>query len=286
MRLLVLSDLHLELGATYEPPSGLQYDAVILAGDIHAPGTKVIEWARRTTIFGPDVPIIFVPGNHEFYGCVWPQELAAMREVAAGTNVVVLAGDETRLPCPLDPTGPGLRVLGVTLWTDFRVPVQAPDGRYQRSVKQALATANLRLNDFQTISLPYSDFAYQRPTARLRKRPLKAEDTLAAHWVDRDWLESKLAEPFDGKTVVVTHHAPAMLSVAPEYLDDWLTPSFVSELPPTFFDVPALWVHGHTHTAFDYQIASCRVVSNPRGYRQRNGGVENPSFAPGLIIEV
>jgi len=52
-----------------------------------------------------------------------------------------------------------------------------------------------------------------------------------------------------------------------------------------------LWIHGHTHDNFDYQLGRCRVVCNPRGYVwERHGGnghtVENPEFNPGLVVEV
>jgi hypothetical protein len=50
------------------------------------------------------------------------------------------------------------------------------------------------------------------------------------------------------------------------YADDWAWGDFVTELPETFFDVPVLWVHGHTHQPFDYRVRSCRIVCNPRGY--------------------
>ncbi|MEH0166698.1 metallophosphoesterase [Roseateles microcysteis] len=279
MRLLVLSDLHRE-HAEFVPSPNMQYDAVILAGDIHSPGRRVIEWARHDSIFGRDVPIIVVPGNHEFYGCVQPQEMTAMREVAAGTNVTILARDEI---CFAEH---GLRVLGATLWTDFRLPIEIADGASRRDVKLALHEANKRLSDFLMIEVPYAEPNRLQTSPRVRKRPLTAEDTLAWHWIDRDWLEAKLAQPFDGKTVVVTHHAPTQHSVALRYRGDWLTPAFVSELPESFFDVPSLWVHGHTHTAFDYSVGSCRVVSNPRGYRLRDSSFENSAFKPGLIIEV
>jgi len=36
------------------------------------------------------------------------------------------------------------------------------------------------------------------------------------HGIDRDWLRRQLAEPFDGATVVVTHHAPSMGSLDPD----------------------------------------------------------------------
>jgi hypothetical protein len=106
------------------------------------------------------------------------------------------------------------------------------------------------------------------------------------HWIDRDWLRRQLAQPFDGTTVVVTHHAPATGSVADRYAEDWMTPAFVSDLPDDFFAVPALWVHGHTHATFDYARGRCRVVSNPRGYRLRDSSFENPVFDPALVIDV
>lgn len=93
MRLLVLSDLHLELG-TFEVPMDIAFDVVVLAGDIHNPGEKVVHWARRLSVFGETVPILVVPGNHEFYHRTLHIELAAMRSAAQGTNVHVLSEDE------------------------------------------------------------------------------------------------------------------------------------------------------------------------------------------------
>lgn len=49
---------------------GVEVDAVILAGDIAATAAKALRWAQRPGNFGADIPIIFVPGNHEFYGSV------------------------------------------------------------------------------------------------------------------------------------------------------------------------------------------------------------------------
>ena len=106
------------------------------------------------------------------------------------------------------------------------------------------------------------------------------------HWVDRDWLRRQVAEPFDGPTVVVTHHAPSLGSVATPYAADWLTPAFVSELPSEFFEGSTLWAHGHTHSPFDYQRGRCRVVSNPRGYRMPDGSYENHMFNPRCVVEV
>ena len=90
MKILVLSDLHLELGTSLTLPSKLTaadaFDVVVLAGDIHSPGHKAVHWAQRSSTFGGK-PVVLVPGNHEFYGRLMPAELARMKEAALGSNV-------------------------------------------------------------------------------------------------------------------------------------------------------------------------------------------------------
>src|SRR5439155_709852 len=42
-----------------------------------------------------------------------------------------------------------------------------------------------------------------------------------------------------------------------------------------------LWIHGHTHTFFDYRAGGARVICNPRGYPGEATG-----FRPDLIVEI
>lgn len=275
IRVLVLSDLHLEFGATLNLAAVVDYDVVVLAGDIQSPGTKAVHWARRDSTFGGK-PVILVPGNHEYYGRVLDAELQQMRSAALNSNVHVLSRDVVCIA--------GVRFLGCTLWTDFQLPVLEDDGSQFGNVERALNAANHGLNDFRCIELQTTVQSQYRQ--RQLRRLLRAEDTLAMHWVERDWLRRALEEPFEGPTVVVTHHAPAAGSVARRYECDWLTPAFVSDLPEEFFEVPSLWVHGHTHTQFDYKRGYCRVLSNPRGYPVGNGLFENGAFNPHLLIDV
>lgn len=275
LRVLVLSDLHLEFGATLSLAEAVDYDVVVLAGDIQNPGTKAVHWARRDSTFGGK-PAILIPGNHEYYGRVLDEELQQMRSAALNSNVHVLSRDVVCIA--------GVRFLGCTLWTDFQLPVLEDDGSQSVNVERALNTANHGLNDFRCIELQTAVQSQYRQ--RQMRRLLRAEDTLAMHWVERDWLRRMLEEPFDGPTVVVTHHAPTVGSVARRYERDWLTPAFVSDLPEEFFEVPSLWVHGHTHTQFDYNRGSCRVLSNPRGYPVMTGSFENSAFNQHLLIDV
>jgi predicted phosphodiesterase len=281
VKFLVLSDLHLEFGS-FTPAADLEYDAVILAGDIHAPGHRVVTWARRESVFGTDKPVIFVAGNHEFYSTCMQTELQLIREAAVGTNVHLLDRGELILD---DPAGGQVRVLGCTLWTDFQLPFLVGDGMTS-DVGGALAAANRRLNDFNQIEVEYIERVHN---FRTKRRPFTAADSLARHWIDRSWLQSQLAIPFNGATVVITHHAPSKGSVHPQYEGDSLTPAFVSDLPGEMFFHPysdVLWVHGHTHNSADHHRKSTRILANPRGYRLSSGKFENPEFNPRLVVDV
>lgn len=84
--------------------------------------------------------------------------------------------------------------------------------------------------------------------------------------------------------VVVTHFVPHPRSIAPQYAGDPLNRFFVAEDTARLVErsQARLWIHGHTHVAFDYQLGSTRVVCNPRGYP----GEPGTSMDPGLVIEV
>lgn len=112
--------------------------------------------------------------------------------------------------------------------------------------------------------------------------PFRPEEACSLHLSSCRFIEGVLARPHDGPTVVVSHHAPHPGSVAQRYRGDPLTPAFVSDLSDLMArGRPDLWVHGHTHTSFDYRVGPTRVVCNPRGFPG-----ENDVFDPGLVVEV
>jgi Icc-related predicted phosphoesterase len=278
MKLLILSDLHLEFGAFAIPE--VEFDAVVLAGDIAVPAIRAVHWARRTANFGVTRPVIYVPGNHEFYADVLSSGLANLRMTSEGTNVHALNCGEVVLY--------GVRFLGCTLWTDFALRIDTNDGA-RSDVPRSVSESKRVLTDYRAIRV-HEDRAPAgaRGSERPSKRLLTPADTLALHQVHRAWLAAKLEEPFAGPTVVVTHHAPHRNSLAPIYATDWVSGAFVSELPEEFFKVPVLWVHGHTHTSFDYTVGECRVVCNPRGYLLgRSKRVpENDDFNPAFVVDI
>ena len=272
MKVLILSDLHLEF-APFEPVPDLEFDVVVLAGDIHSPAKRAVHWAMDRF---RGKPVIYLLGNHEYYDGRLDTTLAEARREAEDSNVHLLDGDELVID--------GVRFLCATLWTDFALAIETPEGPIS-DVARAMKMATNLLNDYTLIRAP--DESAEPDTWRHKQgRKLQAVDTLRIHQAQRAWLRDRLAEPFTGSTVVVTHHAPHRGSLSQRYADDWASGAFVTELPDTFFDVPVLWIHGHTHQPFNYEIRSCRVVCNPRGYVNWSGRIENRDFNPGLVIEV
>lgn len=271
MKLLIVSDLHLEWGS-FELPNDIDFDVLIFAGDITNDGLKSVRWASRASV-NKGRPTLFVPGNHEFY-----------REHMKAVNDGMARVAHTRSNGLLHVLNPseviidGVRFLGCTLWTDFDLPISG-----QSDSAQAMAEASESMNDFQMIK-------FKTDCIRGR-RAFQPADARERHREDRDWLLERLKVPFAGRTVVITHHAPSLQSVAEEHRHERLSACYASVLPPDFFEVPVLWVHGHMHASLDYQEGSCRVVCNPRGYRNSLYGYtfkdnENFNFNPALIVEI
>ncbi len=251
MKLALYSDLHLEFQDWTPPP--LQADVIVLAGDIHI-GDAAFAWARRHF---PSKPVVYVAGNHEFFGSCIPAVLGEMRAAASQSGVHFLHDGELRIQ--------GVRILGTTLWTDFEFY-----GADAARISRSMAHARRGMRDYALIE--------HAPGC-----PLSPELTRQIHLEQRRWLERQLALECDVPTVVVTHHLPHPLCVHPKYEHSPVNPAFVSDLSPLFRDSVKLWVHGHTHESRDFTVGATRVVCNPRGYLPHQ---PNPDFDPALVVEI
>ena len=278
MKIRVLSDLHLECDEPEVIPHA-DADLVVLAGDIHN-HAEGLRWAAET--FDGAVPVVYVPGNHEYYDGEFGALEAAMHDAAGSVDNVHFLNNATLV----DPQG-RWRVLGTTLWTDFDLY-----GSDEGTRAASIAAAERVMLDFRgliqvTWTADNSAADAQSVLADNTPRNLTPADTIALHEHARAWLEAELAKPFDGKTIVVTHHAPHRRSLAERYAQDPVSAGFVNHLPSLVGAPIALWVHGHTHTAFDYMENGTRVVCNPRGYiDRRTRKLENDAFAWDNVVEV
>ena len=266
MKIQLASDLHLEflqhdwpIERLITPEPGA--DVLVLAGDI-------ANGAGACQLFADwPTPVIYVAGNHEFYGHVIDPMREQMRETALSFGIHFLDNDSVEIG--------GVRLLGTTLWTDYRLG----ENRLDRTQRSLMAYANSNLNDHRLI--------------RNGRLVFSAQDALDCHEIARSWLQTELAKPFAGKTVVVSHHGPHPLSVHARFAGTPLNAAFVSDLSDLMPGAD-LWMHGHVHDSFDYQVGRCRVVANPAGYvlnrmmrTNRDGFVfENTGFQDSLVVEL
>ena len=249
MKVHVLSDLHTDVEDFSIPDSNA--DVLVLAGDIGM-GVDAVEWSAKAT----DKPVVFVPGNHEYYrqkGMNFSDKLRSAADpyphVHLLMNSVAVIG--------------GVRFIGTTLWTDMLLHGEP---------RLAINIAEWRLTDYKLI----------RTTPGYRK--LRASDTRGWHDEAVSWLREQLLQPFDGPTVVVTHHAPSARSLPERFRHDLLSAAYASHLDDLVEASGAeLWIHGHIHTRADYLIGNTRVVCNPRGY----DGIEpGEGFKPDLLVDI
>ena len=69
------------------------------------------------------------------------------------------------------------------------------------------------------------------------------------------------------QSVIITHFLPSWQSVDPQYAGAELNHVFVVDMERLISeDKPPLWIHGHTHTPFDYRFKNTRIVCSPLGY--------------------
>ena len=248
MKLQVLSDLHLEFQPFHIPTTDA--DVVILAGDISV-RDRGLTWAIQNI---PDKPVLYILGNHEYYGSAHPKLIGKLKAQAEGTNVHILENDAIDIN--------GYRFLGCTLWTDFALFGEP---------RLAGIEATQSMNDFRKIR---RSPGYSR---------LRSIDAAVLHRQSLTWLRQALTAHDASKTVVITHHAPSDRSIPPQYTTDILSAAYASSLEDFILQTqPKLWLHGHTHHSWNYHIEATQVLCNPRGYP----GEFNPAFNPTLTLKL
>lgn len=247
LRLHVFSDLHREFGEVDVPD--VDCDCVIAAGDI---STKMhgLAWLRARF---PKVPVVYVCGNHEFYGDKLPRISERLREESRGTNIHFLENDSVTIG--------GFHFFGCTLWTDMAL---------QGDWRAGAAEANPRMNDYKRV----------RNSAR-SYRHLSATDTRLEHLKSRDAMRQFFGRHDPLRSVIVTHHAPSIRSLPASRQAEAISCAYASHLD-SFVEEhhPRLWIHGHIHHSQDYLIGSTRIVANPRAYPDH----PNPGFDPSLVL--
>jgi Icc-related predicted phosphoesterase len=255
MKAWILSDLHIEFGQGVDYHLPTDADILICAGDVATKGVlPSIHWLASR--FPRSLPIVFVAGNHEFWGSSIQDAIRDARETAANYSHIHFIENEA---VEID----GVLFIGGTLWTDFRLLGFDPELKMQ--------FAQYALKDFRKIK--WSKIPYRR---------FRAIHAFRKHFETRQFIEAMLRKNDHQTKVVVTHHAPSAQSLGPDDLDDPTADCWASDLEALIrVRKPSLWVHGHVHRRNDYMIGETRVVSNARGYPDEETG-----FDPGLVLDL
>lgn len=87
VRLWVLSDLHLDFAPLDLTPP--EHDVVVVAGDVSEHLCRsVLPWLGRLRESNGR-PVVYVPGNHDFYGGAYQKEVEEARELASAADVTL-----------------------------------------------------------------------------------------------------------------------------------------------------------------------------------------------------
>ena len=274
-RFLVWTDLHDELWGGFDLPELPDpIDAVLVGGDTNTQCRHLDIPARAARKYR--CPVIVIWGNHECYGSVWSRlcaeedrQLASLH--AEGLDVRVLRSEPD--PSVVATEVAGVRIVGATLWTDCCLYGPA----HEVLARQVIGNS---LTDYKTIRISPD-------------KPFTVNDMLARHHRDRAAVFHALSRPFDGATVVMTHHLPIRDLIDPRYeigndAKRALNAGFASHLWSEIrrHDI-SYWICGHSHSNRHHcgpgEHGDIHFVMNARGYP---GEDESKGFDPALTLTV
>ena len=255
MKIHLISDLHCDFSKYHnELP---ECDVVVIAGDVAEDSWYLIDICN----YNPTHKIIFVPGNHDFYGGNIEKKLNNLREIQTNIckNLFVLQNESITID--------DVEFFGSTLWSGL----ESYGKHYTDKLKEW----------------------YHRSIADSRYITNWSADTmLQEHNVCTKNLTEFLSNDNSMKKVVITHFAPSLKSVHESYSGSVPFNSYwCNNFSDDFISKADIWLHGHVHNSFDYTVnqfegaRQCRVVCNPRGYCDEYTD-ENKMFDPELIIEI
>lgn len=248
MRIQVLADLHTEF-SSYKIELAEDADVLVLAGDFTvADSLGKLEVLAETA----EKPIVFVAGNHEYYGGVFSEVNEKLTRISSSRrNFHFLNNGCFQIE--------DVQFIGATLWSNFDL---APD------LDEFARIIGLAINDFDCIA--------SSSTAKF-----SPYDCMRLNEESRSFLKDKISASSCGKRVVVTHFGPSPKSIHPQFEGSPANPYFCCNCENLMGPSIPLWIHGHTHESIDYKHKKTRVIANPRGYHG-----ENKRFREKLVVEI
>jgi hypothetical protein len=248
LRLFVASDMHFEFlrdQALPPLPDAGDFDVLVLAGDIGELPDAFMGIDRLLAMF-PATPLIYVAGNHEFFGRHYWDTLKVLRESYQGhAQVNFLETDALELH--------GYTFLGCTLWSGL-------NGLGPEVEAEMIGNGSALIRDFSMIG-------YEDGDAPTGIRPFHPRDMQSLHWQSVRWLEAQLKILDRKKTIVVTHFPPTMEARHAGIAVDTPSVYFQADCESLVHRYqPALWLYGHNHYSREDRYGETRLFSNQLGY--------------------
>lgn len=272
MKVDYVSDLHLEF-RNYpnldKEPGG---DLLVLAGDILTARLlephRTDQAARKLTKYlrNEFIPflnkyrnVIYIAGNHEHYDYNYHKSLDNIKMWFYYNGAMHMEFMENAAFVP--PLHGEVMFVCATLWTD-----------YNRGSPLAMQAAQEGMNDYRLIYTKDIDWA-DGP------RTITPEFLIDEHTRSVEFIRHVASENRRRKIVVVTHHAPASLSLNKVHsgINDG---AYYSDLSHIILNNENIthWIHGHTHHNVEYEIGQCKVMTNCRGYPSEKSFVNWPGL--------
>lgn len=238
MKIYYASDLHSEYFQDVEIPEVAEHpEIIVLAGDIGV-ADQAQDYVATIAATFPTTDIVWVAGNHEFYGVEIDRQLHQYRcFAAANPRIHFLENEAIQLY--------GITFLGCTLWTDFSV---LGEENRLRCIDNSR-----RLADFFYILTHNGKFC--------------AKDAIERFQYSYSWLHLQLTNHDPAKTVVVTHFPPCREARHGEIDEDFLAAYFQANARTLIEQhQPRYWIYGHNHWSDRFTIGQTQLVSNQLGY--------------------
>ena len=251
----LLSDLYLHRG---NPLPWLEEDAgIVIVAENLAPIQKP-RCLRAAAAQWGKAKVLYVPGPVELHGNEIDEARATLAEECQRVGVTLLD--------PGAVTIGGVRFIGATLWTDFKLCGSAREPAARRAAEAT--------DDFR------SGGPFDHGTGQLT-----VEATARRHGEDRRFIEHELAVAHRDRleAVVITHHAPTVRSIPPWLRGHPLSAASASNLNRMIRRYqPTMWIHGHVSYPVSERIDRTWVVANPHGRTRTT----NTSFAPDYVVGI
>lgn len=234
MKICYLSDLHNDFKSCLNLFDNLdECDVIVIAGDLNCGAHSTINDLISISTIVKDVKIVYVPGNHEFYGSSYKRVMevfSSNKELLNSHGIYCLENNSMIID--------DVNFIGVIGW---------PDDSYCKITVEKFP----QYNDFHYIS----DFADDH--VKLGKYNIK-------------YLKKAIKKNI--KNVIVTHWQPLTLCIDPVYIRDRYNPCFANDYTKIIDDMVdfgytiSAWIHGHSHSQCDMVYKGIPLLRNPVGY--------------------